>query len=102
EIRGEIVDVLRRERGCETGHDRIFARAGLVVAQRLGEIVAVLAGELRVVRDLAVAIHAVAGLARVVDDLLRRGEIRAAGVGGRDDREDGERAGRATDAARSL
>ena len=38
-VRGEIVDVVLRQRRRESRHDRILARARLVVAQRLREVV---------------------------------------------------------------
>ena len=40
----------RDSAGANPCHDRVLARAGLVVAQRLREVVAILAAELRVVR----------------------------------------------------
>ena len=44
-------------------HDRVLARAGLVIAQRLREVIGILAAELRVVGRLAVAVEAVTRLA---------------------------------------
>ena len=48
EIRGDVLDVLVGEALREAGHDRVLARARLVVAQRLREVVGILAGELRI------------------------------------------------------
>src|SRR5258708_12741843 len=62
-IRSDIVDVLHRQPAGEIGHDRILARAGFVIAQRLGEIVLTLTAELRIIGRRAVAVHGVAGLA---------------------------------------
>ena len=50
-----------RQGARETRHDRVLALTRFVVAQRLREIVGMLAPELREVRDRAVAFGAMAG-----------------------------------------
>src|SRR5437867_487209 len=59
---GEIVHVLRVEPADLSAHDRVLARAGLVVAQRLQQVVVVLPGEPRKIRTRgAVSVGPVAG-----------------------------------------
>src|ERR1700693_1877438 len=60
--RREIGHVLRAEAADLPAHDRALARAGLVVAQRLQQIVVVLPGEPRKIRTReAVSVGPVAG-----------------------------------------
>jgi hypothetical protein len=76
-VSGDVLDVLVGQRCRKAGHDRVLARAAFVVAQRLHHVIGILAAQLRVVGDRAVAVEAMTRLA----DLLHLG-LACGDVGG--------------------
>src|SRR5690606_16139335 len=68
-VGGEIAHIRLAQRLHLCGHDRVLARTALVLAERLQQIVFVLAGELgKLGRDGTVAVRAVAGGANLLGD----------------------------------
>ena len=77
----EVLHVALRERGREALHDGVLAQAGLVIAQSLFEVIAMLSSEARKVRRRAVAVRAVASRADFGGLRLARFGIRGVRAG---------------------
>src|SRR5690348_3730014 len=91
-VRSEVLDVLVGERPGKARHDRVLARSGLVIAQRLLQVIGILTAELRIVGRLAVAVEAVARLADFLDLRLSGSKVGGDGRRGGECDDQGKRA----------
>ena len=82
EVRAEIGHRFRCQGRSHAGHDRVGAGTGLELGQLLRDVVTVLAGEIRVHRDDAVAVDPVAGGTGARERLAFRGVTLGLGVDG--------------------